>query len=108
MHGTITTKVQASTPAHSNVQSLSFFVFSLCCSPRPYNAPGSDLPPGAVLHRRRQCLPTGRRGRGEPGYEEFLEAIANPGHPEHDAMVEWHGEIFDPTLFDCDGAPLVL
>jgi FHS family L-fucose permease-like MFS transporter len=29
MHGTITTKVQASTPAHSNVQRLSFFVFSL-------------------------------------------------------------------------------
>ncbi|WP_420232884.1 plasmid pRiA4b ORF-3 family protein [Pseudomonas sp. ABY48] len=39
---------------------------------------------------------------GGPGYEDFLEAMANPDHPEHDAIVEWHGETFDPTIFDCE------
>lgn len=39
---------------------------------------------------------------GGPGYEDFLEAIANHDHPEHDAMVEWYGEIFAPTIFDCE------
>ncbi|AXA58518.1 plasmid pRiA4b ORF-3 family protein [Pseudomonas thivervalensis] len=37
---------------------------------------------------------------GVPGYEVFLEAMADAGHPEHDATVEWYGEIFDPTFFD--------
>lgn len=33
------------------------------------------------------------------GYAEFLEAIANPKHEEHDRMLEWAGE-FDPEEFD--------
>lgn len=37
---------------------------------------------------------------GEPGYADFLEAMADPGHPEHAAMLEWHGSTFDPTLFE--------
>jgi hypothetical protein len=32
----------------------------------------------------------------------FLEAMTNPEHPEHDATVEWYGEIFDATIFDCE------
>lgn len=37
---------------------------------------------------------------GPPGYEMFLEAIADPSHPEHDAMFEWCGGDFDPEHFD--------
>lgn len=37
---------------------------------------------------------------GEPGYAEFLEAMADSNHPEHEAMMEWHGDTFDPTAFD--------
>ena len=32
-----------------------------------------------------------RRLRGPWGYEEFLEAIWNPNHEEHDDMLEWVG-----------------
>ncbi|MCC7325341.1 MAG: plasmid pRiA4b ORF-3 family protein [Burkholderiales bacterium] len=37
---------------------------------------------------------------GPPGYEDFLEAIRDPNHEEHDAMLEWCGGAFDPTAFD--------
>ncbi len=35
------------------------------------------------------------------GYEEFVEAITNPKHPEHQDMLEWSGE-FDPEEFDLE------
>ena len=28
---------------------------------------------------------------GPPGYENFLEAIADPKHPEHVDIMEWNG-----------------
>jgi Plasmid pRiA4b ORF-3-like protein len=34
------------------------------------------------------------------GYTEFLEAIRDPEHEEHDAMLEWVGGAFDPEAFD--------
>ncbi len=34
------------------------------------------------------------------GYEEFLEAIKDPKHKEHEEMLEWVGEEFDPEHFD--------
>ena len=37
---------------------------------------------------------------GGPGYADFLEAMADPNHPEHETMLEWHGGTFDPTVFD--------
>lgn len=37
---------------------------------------------------------------GAPGYADFVEAMADPEHPEHDAMRQWHGQEFDPTTFD--------
>lgn len=37
---------------------------------------------------------------GLPGYEMFLEAIADPNHPEHADMLDWLGEPFDPEHFD--------
>jgi hypothetical protein len=37
---------------------------------------------------------------GVPGYFEFLSAIADPTHEEHDRMLEWVGGAFDPEGFD--------
>jgi hypothetical protein len=37
---------------------------------------------------------------GIPGFYEFLEAIANPGHPDHDDRIEWYGGPFDPAEMD--------
>lgn len=37
------------------------------------------------------------------GYAEFLEAIANPKHEQHDDFVEWAGE-YDPEEFDAGKA----
>jgi len=34
------------------------------------------------------------------GYYHFLEAIKDPKHPDHEDMVEWGGEDFDPARFD--------
>ncbi len=41
---------------------------------------------------------------GTPGFENFLEAIADPEHPEHQEVTEWHlgchGEAFEPATFN--------
>ena len=37
---------------------------------------------------------------GIPGYMEFLQAISESSHPEHEAMLEWVGGDFDPKRFD--------
>jgi len=40
---------------------------------------------------------------GGPGaYVAFIEAMANPAHPEHEAMLEWYGQLFDPTAWDIE------
>jgi hypothetical protein len=39
---------------------------------------------------------------GIPGYENFLQALADPNHPEHDEYLEWIGGSFDPEKFDPD------
>ena len=36
------------------------------------------------------------------GYEELLEAISNPKHPDHENMLEWLGGEFDPEEFDLE------
>ena len=36
------------------------------------------------------------------GYSDFLAAIRDPTHPEHDEMLEWVGGEFDPDAFDAD------
>jgi hypothetical protein len=36
------------------------------------------------------------------GYADFLEAIHDPKHPEHDEMLEWVGGEFDPDAFDLE------
>jgi hypothetical protein len=37
---------------------------------------------------------------GTWGYREFLTAIADPTHDEHESMLEWVGGPFDPEAFD--------
>jgi hypothetical protein len=37
---------------------------------------------------------------GIHGYEELLETLANPNHPDHSEMKEWVDEDFDPEAFD--------
>ncbi len=39
---------------------------------------------------------------GVDGYEAFLEAVGDPKHEEHEAMLEWIGGEFDPEKFDID------
>ncbi len=34
------------------------------------------------------------------GYYDFLEALSDPSHPEHDDYKEWAGGDFDPTAYD--------
>jgi len=40
---------------------------------------------------------------GTPGYEDYLEAIADPEHEEHENMLRWRGP-FDPESFSAEEA----
>ena len=51
---------------------------------------------------RRACPP--EDVGGPPGYLNFLEALADPQHPEHAEMLQWAGGSFDPEAFDVDSA----
>jgi hypothetical protein len=44
------------------------------------------------------CPPDDVGGTG--GYEEFLEAIADRNHEEHESYLEWAGGSFDPCDFE--------
>lgn len=37
---------------------------------------------------------------GAPGYAEYLDAISDPTHPEHEHMRLWGPERFDPNVID--------
>lgn len=39
---------------------------------------------------------------GVPGYEYLLEALADPAHPDHEEMTEWHGDDYDPSAVPTD------
>src|SRR5262245_58148197 len=39
---------------------------------------------------------------GPWGYGEFLEAIQNPEHEQHEELLEWVGGEFDPEAFDTE------
>lgn len=45
---------------------------------------------------------------GFPGYQNFLEALADPKHPEHEEMLEWIGGEWDPEAFDPDAVNAAL
>ncbi len=63
------------------------------------------FPPDLELAARAFCLdganatPPEDVG-GAPGYADFLEAILDPQHPEHDDMRNWYAGDFDPAHFD--------
>jgi hypothetical protein len=64
------------------------------------------LPPERDVHYPR-CLDGKRAGPPEDvggiwGYAEFLEAIRDTNHPEHEEMLEWCGGEFDPEAFSLD------
>ena len=39
---------------------------------------------------------------GPPGYMDFLEALEDLNHPEHDEYLDWVGGDFDPEEFNVD------
>ena len=41
---------------------------------------------------------------GWPGYADFLDAMSDPEHPDHDERREWIGGHWDPEFFNLDGA----
>jgi DNA-binding MarR family transcriptional regulator len=59
--------------------------------------PGQRYP---VCVKGRRATPPEDVG-GIWGYELYLEAMADPDHPEHEMYLEWRGE-FDPEEFNLD------
>lgn len=58
--------------------------------------PGADYP---------RYIDGARRGPPEdvggiPGFELFLDAMADPDHEQHDELMRWHGRPFDPERID--------
>ena len=39
---------------------------------------------------------------GFPGYENIIEVISNPTHPDREELIEWVGEEWDPEAFDIE------
>jgi hypothetical protein len=39
---------------------------------------------------------------GVSGFYNLLEIIGNKKHPEHEEMLEWLGDDYDPEYFDKD------
>ncbi|WP_232624501.1 plasmid pRiA4b ORF-3 family protein [Paraburkholderia ginsengisoli] len=60
--------------------------------------PDSDLRSPICLAGRNACPP--EDVGGGPGYIEFLEAITDPSHEDHEQLLEWCGGSFDPDAFD--------
>jgi hypothetical protein len=45
---------------------------------------------------------------GAWGYGDFLEAIKNPNHEQHEELLEWIGGNFDPEAFDSEAVNKLL
>ncbi len=59
---------------------------------------GAEVTEATCLEGERACPP---EDVGSPsGYMEYLEALKDPSHPDHQQMVEWRGPSFDPERFD--------
>lgn len=60
-----------------------------------------SVEPGVIyptcLEGERRCPPEDVGGTG--GYQEYLEALADPSHENHKDFLQWRGK-FDPTFFD--------
>jgi hypothetical protein len=61
---------------------------------------------GQQAGTRYPCCVAGRRAcppedvGGPWGYQDFVVAVSDPGHAEHEQWVEWFGGRFDPAGFD--------
>jgi len=60
--------------------------------------PQTQLRYPVCLAGERSCPP--EDCGGPYGYADFLEAIREPDHREHDEMLAWVGGAFDPEAFD--------
>ncbi|HUF60651.1 MAG TPA: plasmid pRiA4b ORF-3 family protein [Verrucomicrobiales bacterium] len=60
----------------------------------------AELKVPSCIAGARACPPEDCGGAG--GYAEFLKAIKDPSHPEHEEMLEWSGGDFDPASFDTE------
>src|SRR4030043_2447042 len=58
------------------------------------------LPTPICLKGKRACPPEEVGGVG--GYENFLKAIHDPKHEEHEDFLNWIGGEFEPETFDLD------
>lgn len=70
-----------------------------------------DVPKGhhaciGCMDGKRSCPP--EDVGGVDGYAEFLAALKNPQHTEHEGYLEWCGGEFDPNAFDLDAVNLEL
>ena len=63
-------------------------------------SPDAQAQSPVCLAGKRACPP--EDCGGIPGYYMFLDAIQDPRHPDHDEMLAWLGERFDPEAFDLD------
>jgi hypothetical protein len=68
----------------------------LTATPTDGPAPGQIYP--VLLEAEGRCPP--EDVGGPSGYQRFLRAIANPRHRDHQEMVEWYGEPFNPAVPD--------
>ena len=60
-----------------------------------------------VSGNKRYPMVTGGRGAcppedcgGIPGFYRLLEILGKPDHPEHEELLEWFGDEYDPESFD--------
>ncbi|MGR8999574.1 MAG: plasmid pRiA4b ORF-3 family protein [Gammaproteobacteria bacterium] len=60
----------------------------------------SKTPLPVCIKGKRACPPEDCGGIW--GYEELLQTISDPNHPEHADMLEWLGGEFDPEEFDLE------
>ncbi|CDS50458.1 TnpR protein [Polaromonas sp. CG9_12] len=58
----------------------------------------APLPLAVCLEGENACPP--EDVGGWPGYAEFLLALADPAHPDHEDLTEWIGGSFDPAEFN--------
>ena len=58
--------------------------------------PGTDYPRYIDGARRGPPEDVG----GNPGFELFLDAMADPNHERHDELMRWQGRAFDPEHLD--------
>ncbi|CAN5131907.1 hypothetical protein BH23VER1_BH23VER1_27490 [soil metagenome] len=62
--------------------------------------PATPIQPILCTAGKRACPPEDCGGPW--GYQNFLEALADPKHDEHEEMSEWIGGDFDPEHFDLE------